>query len=370
MADHPVAKEVLLRVGAGTIGGRVPSALEAAPYGWPRDAIDVALLGLLNDGHLKAERNGQPVRAAALTQQLIPKVRFLPEKVRLTTSERMAIRQLFQRLKVRARSGEEAAQAPEFLAKCRELAHATGGDPPWPPPPDMRLVEDLSGLTGSEQLAAIHHAREQIETSVALWKELGERARERTRAWELATALHCHADGDLDEVTGEIGHQLSAIRDQRTLLDDTDHVGPCVTRLADALRGALGELRDRLDAAVEAATERLAADATWQKLGTADQDAILHEVGLTPPRDLQVGTNEALRGELGARGLAAWRSEIDAVPTRKGRALAEPAKRLRVFTYVRLRRGTLGDVEAVRAWVAEHEGKLMTAVREGPVIVE
>ena len=24
----------------------------------------------------------------------------------------------------------------------------------------------------------------------------------------------------------------------------------------------------------------------------------------------------------------------------------------------------------VRAWVAEHEGKLMTAVREGPVIVE
>ena len=88
VADHPVAKEVLLRVGAGTIGGRMRSALEAAPYGWPRDAIDVALLGLLNDGHLKAERNGQPVRAAALTQQLIPKVRFLPEKVRLTTSER------------------------------------------------------------------------------------------------------------------------------------------------------------------------------------------------------------------------------------------------------------------------------------------
>ena len=88
-----------------------------------------------------------------------------------------------------------------------------------------------------------------------------------------------------------------------------------------------------------------------------------------------MGTNEQLREELGASALAAWRSEIDAVPTREARALAEAAKRLpdegsAAFRYVRVRRGTLGDAEAVRAWIAEHEKKLAVAVREGPVIVE
>ena len=376
VADHPVAREVLVKVGTGTTGGRVRSALEPAPYGWPRDAIDAALLGLLADGHLKAERNGQPLRAAALTQQLVPKVRFLPEKVRLTTTQRMAIRQLFLRLGVRTpRSGEEAANAPEFLAKCRELARMAGGDPPLPPTPDLRLLEDLAGLTGSEQLAAILGVREQIEISAARWKQLGERAGDRTRAWELATALHRHAVGQLDDVADEVGHQLNAIRNQRTLLDDTDHVRPCVTRLADALRCALGKLREGLTPEVEAATARLAADATWQKLGATDQDAILREAGLTPRRESHVGTNDALQKELDAHGLAAWRSEIDAVPTRERRALAEAAKRLPdddpvTFSYVRVRRGTLGDAEAVRVWLSEHERKLVAAVREGPVIVE
>ena len=374
VADHAVAKEVAAKVGSGTTGARVRKKLEAAPYGWPRDAIDAALLGLLADGHLKAERNGQPVRVAALTQQLIPTAHFLPERVRLTASQRMAIRQLFQQLGVGARSGEEAARVPEFLAKCRDLARGAGGDPPLPPTSDLRFVEDLSGLTGNEQLAAILGERERIETSAVRWKQLGERARERIGAWDLATALHRHADGELSDVAGEVGQQLGAIRDQRTLLNDTDHAGPCVTRLGDALRGALTELRERLTAAVEAATTRLAADATWRNLSASDQREILREVGLTPPRELRVGTNEALKTELDLRGLASWRAEIEAVPTRESRALAEAGRRTgggrSTVKRVRVRRGTLGDAEAVQKWLAEHETKLVAAVRDGPVIVE
>ena len=375
VADHPVAKEVLSKIGAGSTGGKVQKTLAAAPYGWPQDAIDAALLGLCADGHLKAERNGLPVRARELTQQTIRTARFLPEKVRLTTMEKLSIRQLFQRMGVRARSGEEAAKAPEFLAKCRELARTAGGDPPLPQAPDLRFLEDLYGRTGNEQLAAILGERERIERSVEDWKKLGERAGDRIRAWELATALHRHAEGELGDVAVEVGQQLGAIRDQRSLLDETDHVGPRVKHLANALRKAARALRDRRGAEVEAATTRLAADPTWRRLDSTEREAILREVGLTPPRDLRVGTNEQLCEELGARTLAAWRSEIDAVPTREGRALAEAAKRLpdedpAAFRYVRVRRGTLGDAEAVRAWIAEHEAKLVTAVREGPVIVE
>ena len=375
VADHAVAKEVAAKVGPGTTGARVRSKLEAAPYGWPRDAIDAALLGLLADGHLKGERNGQSVQVAALTQQLIPTVRFIPERVRLTASQRLAIRQLFRKLGVRTRSGEETARVPEFLAKCRDLAHVAGGDPPLPPTPDLRFIEDLSGLTGNEQLNAILKARERIENSATRWKQLGERARERSRAWDLATALHRHADGELTNVADEVGRQLDAIRNQRTLLDDIDHAGPCVTRLADALRGELTDLREQLTAQVEAATARLAEDATWRNLSAIDQREILREVGLTLPRELRVGTNEALKTELDLRRLAAWRAEIEAVPAREGRALAEAGRRRsgggrNTVKRVRVRRGTLGDAEAVQRWLAEHEQKLISAVHNGPVIVE
>ncbi len=376
VTDHAVAKEVAAKVGSGKSGAHVRKKLEAAPYGWPRDAIDAALLGLLADGHLRAERNGESARVAALTQQLIPKTRFLPESVRLTVSQRLEIRQLFQGLGVGTRrSGEEAERAPEFLAKCRDLARAAGGNPPLPQTPDLRFIEDLSGLTGNEQLAAILKERERIETSAARWKKLGERARQRSRAWDLATALHGHADGELSDVADEAGQQLDAIRSQRTLLDDIDHAGPCVARLGDSLRGALSELRKRLAVAVEAATTRLAADATWRKLSASDRSGILRKFGLTTPWELRVGTNEDLRAELDARGLAAWRSEIDAVPRREAKALAEAGKRGRgggpgTVKRVRVRRGTLSNAEAVRKWLTEHEQKLMKAVRDGAVIVE
>ena len=374
LIDHPVAKEVLLKIGTGNTGAKVQAVLTAAPYGWPRDAIDAALSGLVTDGHLKAERDGLTVRTRELTQQTIRTARFLPEKVRLTTRQKLDLRQLFQRMGVRTRGGEEAAKAPEYIAKCRELARGAGGDPPLPPVPATRFLEELSGLTGNEQLAAILEARKRIERTVEDWRALAERADGRTRAWKLANTLHRHAEGELQEVAAEVGEQLSAISAQRSLLNDTDHVGPCVARLADALREALSGLLGRLAAGVEAAAGRLAADPTWQKLDSREQERILDDVGLTPPRELRVATNEALREELSARAVPAWRSEIHAVPERERRALAEAAKRLPdddpVVRYVRVRRGTLGNAAAVRAWIAEHEQKLVRAVHDGPVIVE
>ena len=91
------------------------------------------------------------------------------------------------------------------------------------------------------------------------------------------------------------------------------------------------------------------------------------------PEPLSVETDNALKRALDARSLAAWRSEIDAVEARVAKALEAAAKRLDdddpPVTYVRVRRGTLADEDAVQRWVAEHERKLTEAVREGPVIV-
>ena len=158
---HPVAKEVLGRIGAGARGTALHKLLKAAPYGWPQNAVDAVLIALHRAGHLRATRNGQPVAAGALDQAGIKAAEFRPEKVRLTTSQRIALRGLFGRLGTQTKGGEEENRAPEFLDALDELAGRAGGSAPLPPAPDTTVIEDMKRLAGPEQLAEIHAWKDQ-----------------------------------------------------------------------------------------------------------------------------------------------------------------------------------------------------------------
>ena len=372
VAEHPVSKRVLDTVGTGARGSQVRRTLEGAPYGWPRDAVDATLVALHRNGHLKAERNGRPVATAELDQTAISKTRFRPEKVRLSSKQRVELRGLFGKLGVHTKSGEEELRAPQFLAALQGLAARAGGKAPLPQVPDTRFVEDLSHLTGNEQLAAILAAKGEIDTALKGWTALADRVEGRQRAWDLAVAFCRHAEGEL-EIAEEARAQLDAVMEQRALLADTDHVAPCLTKLVGALRGELAERHRELEEAVTGASDTLAGDATWTKLDGAVQTAILRREGLERPAPLSVETNEALKRTLDARRLAAWRSQIDAVPERLARALEEAAKKSKgkgpPAVTVKIRPVTLSDEPAVQRWVAEHEKRLTEAVRKGPVIV-
>ena len=127
-----------------------------------------------------------------------------------------------------------------------------------------------------------------------------------------------------------------------------------------------------LMSAVESARRLLDGDATWQKLNEAQKNATLRSVGLDVPSAQQIGTNEELRRSLDARSLRSWGEQADAIPQRATRALTEasaliePAKQP---TTIVVRRGTLTTENEVRTWLAEHERKLLEAVKSGPVIV-
>ena len=384
---HPVAKEVLGTIGAGARGTAIHKVLKAAPCGWPQDAIDAVLIALHRAGHLRATRNGQPVAAGALDQAGIKTAEFRPEKVRLTTSQRIALRGLFGKLGTNAKSGEEENRAPEFLGALVELAGHAGGPAPLPPAPDTTVIEDMKRLAGSEQLAEIHARKDELEQRIEDWTALRERAEVRMPGWNLALAFRRHADGL--SVATSVGADIDAVVAQRSLWTETDQVGPIVATLAAALREALVEKHKRLTEAIETAGATLAGDATWSRLDPTAQAEICRRLGLDAPPVLNVATDGDLLRALDARSLAAWRSEIDAVDTRSGRALQEAAERIDAdtppdsgeatdgtslptpprTTTVEVRRGTLVDEAAVREWLREQEGKLMEAVRTGPVIV-
>ena len=44
--QHPVCQQVRQTIGSGRTGTQIRKELEAAPFGWPRDAVDAALIAL------------------------------------------------------------------------------------------------------------------------------------------------------------------------------------------------------------------------------------------------------------------------------------------------------------------------------------
>ena len=370
---HPVAKEVLNVIGAGARGTAIHKQLKGAPYGWPQDALDSILIALHRDGHLRVTRNGQRVPTGGLDQTGIKGAEFRPEKVRLTTTQRIALRGLFAKLDVTTRAGQEEIRAPEFLDALVDLGHRAGGQPPLPAVPDTTFVDDLKRLSGNEQLAAIHKSKDHLTQQIEAWTELQIRARRRTPIWNLATAFRRHAEGLL--AAAKIEPELDAIHAQRSLLAESDQVRPLVAALATELRDALTAMHSELTGKVQAAGTTLAGDTTWSGLDADIQDEILHRLRLDAPPALSVGTDDDLRKSLDARPLSAWRSEIDAVDARIVQALEEAAEHLQESepdlhtTTIRVRRGTLEDESAVREWLQEQEERLVEAVKDGPVIV-
>ena len=371
-ADHPVAKEVMTTVGAGAKGTDLHRALGAAPFGWPRDAIDAALLALVGAGRLRADRAGQPLAPESLDQAGVKTAVFRQEQVVLTVTQKLALRHLFQQADISVPSGAESPGAAEFLRTLRSLAARAGGPSPLPEPPVSALVEDLARKTGNEQLLAIHEGREELDRRRQEWTTLAARAEPRRRQWALTARLRSRAAGL--PVLEEVGPELDTIRDRRSLLEDTDRVAPLTAKLAAALRTELTALRTAFEDAIRHTETELAADPTWAALDAAKQHALRERNDLLPPPPLEVATDEALLRTLDERPLETWRAITDAVPARTARALAE-ARDLAAPeaedqpTPVTLRRATLADEAAVRSWVRETEAALLERVEKGPIVV-
>ena len=371
-ADHPVAKEVMTTVGASARGTDIHRSLGAVPFGWPRDAIDSALFALVGAGRLRAERAGRALSPESLDQTGVKTAFFRPEQVVLTVTQKLAIRRLFQQVGISVPSGDETQGAADFLREIRSLAERAGGSPPLPEPPVSAVVEDLAGKTGNAQLLAIYEGREELERRWKDWTTLAARAQPRRRQWEVAERLRKRAAGL--PVLGAVGPELEAIRDRRSLLEDTDRLAPLTAKLADALRAELTTLHSGIGEAVQSAEQKLAVDSNWASLDAAKQQALRERHGLVPPPAPEVGTDRALLQTLDDRPLEVWRTVTDAIPARTDRALAEardlaaPKDEERP-TPVTLRRATLADEAAVRSWVRETEAALLERVEKGPIVV-
>jgi hypothetical protein len=128
---HAVCQQLLSTIGAGKSGSDVRKTLGATPFGWPRDAVDAALIALHRLQHITATLNGQAVPLGQLDQNKIAKADFRVEHATLSVGDRLILRKLFQAFGISCKSGEEALRAGEFLSGMIVLAKSAGGEAPY-----------------------------------------------------------------------------------------------------------------------------------------------------------------------------------------------------------------------------------------------
>ena len=365
---HAVCQQVITTIGAGKSGSDVRRTLGGTPFGWPRDAVDAALIALHRLQHLTATLNGQAIPLGQLDQNKIAKADFRVEHATLTVGDRLILRKLFQALGLSCKSGEEAVRAGEFLSGFIALAKSAGGGSPLPSSPATTEMEDTQRLVGNEQLVAIKTKAHDWEDKIKAWTTTRDLIAQRVPTWNLVERLAKHA-AVMPEAKPHL-EQIEAVRSQRLLLEKADPASAIRVALAGLLRDAVQKGRTDFETAFGAAMVSLASNSVWMKVLPADQDAIKAAVGLSAPSKPDIASDDALVAHLDQKPLSNIQAEIDAIAGRVALAIERAARPLepKVQT-ITLERSTLRDTAEVEAWVQRQAATLIEAVRHGPVLV-
>ncbi|MBN2564494.1 MAG: BREX system P-loop protein BrxC, partial [Candidatus Eisenbacteria bacterium] len=365
---HPVCVAVLSEVGSGKRGKEVRDAFEASPYGWPRDAVDAALITLHTTGHLRATHKGITLSQGQLDQAKMSVTDFRAETVTLNAREKMKLRKLFHDNGVDCKPNEEIAKAPVYLAHLAELADHAGSEPPMPARPATAHLDTLRGFGGTEQLAEILKQHDVLARQAKDWSKLADLAGKRKPGWEMLCLLLKH----LDALHGadELRNQAEAMKSERRLLDASDPVPDIRKAAGDTLRNAITAAQGKYEEVYGEQMAALTASDTWKKLKPDQRRQILVDEGIDALPALAVGTEADLIRTLEQTPLTAWKTRIDALPQQFARAAIAAAKILEPKTQrIHLTSGTLKNHEEVKSWVSATEKELVRKLKDGPIVI-
>lgn len=366
--DHPVCSAVLGHVGSGKKGKDIRDHFSAAPFGWPRDAVDAALISLFASGHLRTSNNGAALKPGQLDQAKISQTDFRVESTTLSVQQRLALRKLYQSAGVECKPNEEQAAAGILLNKLVDLAQSAGGEAPLPERPSTRHIVELQSRAGNEQLVALFERRTELERNAEEWAKAKQLAERRWPAFERLRKLIKQAAGK--PLVDPIKPQFDAIVNQRSLLADSDPVPALSKALVDGLRQAINDAAQAYANTYETESAALHASDSWQKIGEQDRTTILNRLGVQKLDKGAVGTEQEVLASLDKISLDTWATKTAALPHQFAEARVQAAKRLEPKTqYIKLDSHTLRSPEDVDAWLAQTRQKLLAKLSDGPVVV-
>jgi hypothetical protein len=367
---NPVCKEVLARTsGFGTKGSDLQRDLGDSPYGWPKDAVDGALLALLASGNIRAERDGHPVDGPKeLPATQIGKATFFKEDEPPTMQEKLAVRGVLTEAKVQYTTGKEGSAISGLVQHLLNLAALAGGPPPWPEPPDTLHIEGIAALAGNQQVRAVAQHAEQLRQDNKTWSAAATQRSERDEAWKTLDRLLTHAA--LLDNSASIRVQRDAIRTGRLLMQTPDPVTPLIREVSEALRSAVVEAATAAQKEQAKALADIDASPEWHKLEAATREAILGSAGLAATVIPSVGSDQELLSALDATSLNAWQERRQAIPAKVAAVRQAAAKKLEPKSVsVTAPAATLRTVPEVDAYLADLRERILRHIPGETVII-
>ena len=365
---HPVCSAVLSEIGSGKKGKDIRDTFESTPYGWPRDAVDAALITLFTIGHIRVTHKGVQLKQGQLDQAKISVSDFRVETVTIDARARIKLRKLFQGAGIPCKPNEESIAAGQFLANLTDLADRAGGTPPMPERPSTNHIDNLRALAGNEQLAEILNQHDTLSKQAKDWADLAELAAKRKPAWETLQTFLKHSK-TLPE-SEDLNKQANAVRDERRLLDETDPIPAIHKDAVTALRAAVKKAHDDLKTVYDLEMAALAKNDNWNMISPEQQKDILDTEGIAGIPSLSIGDDENLIRTLEETPLTGWKTKIDALPQQFSNAVLAAAKLLEPETQtVKLTSGTLKTEDDVRNWIVDVEENLLDKIQNGPIVI-
>jgi hypothetical protein len=365
---HPVCSAVLSEIGSGKKGKDIRDTFESTPYGWPRDAIDAALITLFTTGHIRATHKGVQLKQGQLDQAKISVSDFRAETVTIDARARIKLRKLFQGAGIPCKPNEESSAAGQFLAHLLDLADRAGGEPPMPERPSTDHLDNLRALAGNEQLAEILNQYDTLSKQVKGWSALADLAAKRKPAWETLQLLLKHSK-TLPE-SEDLNQQANAVREERRLLDKTDPIPAIHKEAVTALRTAVKKAYDDYKAFYDLEMAALTENDNWNIISLEQQEDILDTEGIAEIPPLSIGDDSSLIGTLEETPLAGWKTKIDALPQQFSTAAVAAARLLEPKTQnIKLSSGTLKTERDVTNWIERTEQELLARLEDGPIVI-
>jgi polyhydroxyalkanoate synthesis regulator phasin len=365
---HPVCSTVLFFVGSGKKGKEVRTHFADAPYGWPRDAVDAALISLFATGYLTASNNGVPLKPKELDQNKIPVTEFRKETATIGAKDKIKLRGLYQGAGVACKPNEEIASAVEFLSRLLALAQGAGGEPPLPERPKTDHIVKLQSLAGNEQLSGILEKHDELKANVGAWEKAKSLAEKRLPVYLKVQELLRHAKGQ--PFAASLQSQLDAIAKERRLLDAADPMPALTKAVVDGLRSALTDAEATYTTTYDQGIQTLEAAESWQKLSEAQRTGILASVALNKVSKGAVGNEDEVLASLNRLSLEGWATKTAALPQQFAETRKQADKLLEPKTqHIKLNSGTLRTAADVDAWLAETKQQILARLGDGPIVI-
>lgn len=368
--QHPVVKEVLGRiVGAGIAASDVEKAVLSAPYGWPRDALMGAIGVSLDNGLVRATINGTDATTdKVLSQTRLGTVHLYRESTVLKSAEKIAARSLLSKLGVKADNDTLVPSAEQAVSGLLQRAASIGGPAPLP---DIQLppgIDQVKIASGNDRVHALLAAKDELTDFAVRLDALEKRWTLRVEVLATARALAAAAIGLAG--AAEARTRLEDFEKTRELLAAHDQISPIATDLASAVREAVTNAFDSLEAARKRAVDGLATQPAWTVLETAKQAEILLANKLLPQAKPVLSDAAAVVEAIQNRPLSSWGAEVDAVPARAAKAL-EAAVRLTApkAGVVTLPTATISSSGDVEAYLNDLRVKLTHALADHDTVV-